>query len=89
MNFSRWLIEASCAPFLLLAFLGGHYLECVDIIFDEHQVFHLIGIALKIPLFFWMRYAESQPDLFLNHIETALVNLLFCKSTFEDNQIKQ
>jgi hypothetical protein len=84
MNFRRWLIEASYAPFLLC----GYYMGCLDMIFDEYQVFHLIGITLKIPLFFSMRYPESQPDLFLNHIETFLVSIL-CKLIFEDNQIKE
>ncbi len=84
MNFRRWLIEASYAPCLLCGFLCGYYLGCLDVIFDEYQIFHLIGITLKIPLFLWMRYAESQPDLFLNHIETSFVSIL-CKLIFEDN----
>lgn len=88
MNFRRWLIEASCAPFLLCGFLCGYYMGCLDMIFDEYQVFHMIGITLKIPLLFSMRYAESQPDLFLNHIETSLVSM-FCQLIFKDNQIKE
>ena len=57
-------------------------------VFDEYQVFHLVGVPLKIPLFFWMRYAESQPNLFLNHLETALVGF-FCESNFRDNQTEE
>lgn len=84
MNFRRWLIEGSCTPFLLGAYLCGYYMECLDTIFDEYQLFHLVGMTLKIPLFFWMRYAESQPDLFLNHIQTSLVSIS-CEFISEDN----
>ena len=88
MNVRRWLIEAAGGSFLLLAFLGGLMFQCLDTVSDDYQVFYLTGIALKILLFFCMRYAESQPDLFLNHIETALVNM-FCKSTIEYNPIEK
>ena len=88
IDLHRWLIEATCAPFLLWAFLYGYYMECLDIVFDEYQVLHMVGVALKIPLFFWMRYAESQPDVFLNHTKISLLNI-YCKSISEDNRIKE
>jgi hypothetical protein len=88
MDLYRWLVEASYAPFLLCGILCGYYTGCFDMIFDEYQVFHLIGVTLKISLFFCMRYAESQPDLSLNHIETSLVSM-FCQLIFKDNQIKE
>jgi len=79
MNFSRWLVEGSFAPFLFCSFVGEYYIECINIIFDEYQLFYIIAITLKIPLFFLMRCAESQPDFFLNHFESFLISRL-CES---------
>ena len=76
IHFYRWLIEASCAPFLLCAFLVGYSMQCLDMVFEEYQIFHLIGITLKISLFFWIRYAEIQPERYLYHMETSIVGLL-------------
>jgi hypothetical protein len=42
----------------------GYFIECIDIVFNEYQLFYIIAITLKVPLFFLMRCAESQPDLF-------------------------
>jgi hypothetical protein len=74
MNFHRWLIKGSFAPSLIRS-LFVCYIGCIDNIFDEHQPLYIIAIILKVPLFFVMRYAESQPDFFLNNLETSIVTM--------------
>jgi hypothetical protein len=80
MNFRRWLIEAAFIPLLFMGFVGEYYIQCISsIIFDEYQLFYILAITLKVPLFFLMRYGESQPDFFLNRFECYLISRL-CKS---------
>jgi len=79
LNFHRWLIEASFAPFLFCAIIFEYYIGCLDTVFDQYQLFYIIAITLKVPLYLLMRCAESQPDFFLNHFESFLI-ITLCKS---------
>ncbi|CAF3026805.1 unnamed protein product [Rotaria sp. Silwood2] len=79
-NFHRWLIEASTIPHILLCMICNYCIKCGDNFFDEFKSFHVHGIKIKIPLFFFMRYAENQPDLFLKEMKTWIFYAL-CQSS--------
>ncbi len=78
MNIRRWLVEATFAPFIYFFFLIEYSIGSVNIVFDEYQLYFIVAIAVKLPLFILMRFAESQPDFFLNHFELFLLRKL-CK----------
>jgi hypothetical protein len=73
MNMRLWFVEATLIPFLCSAFLIEYSVGRPDIIFDKYQLYYIVAISLKLPLFFFMRYAESHPDFFLNHFELFLL----------------
>jgi hypothetical protein len=50
VNFRRWLIEGSMAPYLFAGIILEHYIGCLGIFFDQYQSFYIIGMILKIPL---------------------------------------
>jgi hypothetical protein len=74
VNFQRWLIEGSLAPYLLGGILLEYYIGYSDTLFDQYQSFFIIGMILKIPLYLFMRCAESQANFFLNQFEYFLIN---------------
>jgi hypothetical protein len=74
MNCRRWLVEGSLAPYLFVGILLEYYIGCIHIFFDEYQLFYIVAIILKVPLFFLMRCAESQPDFILNRYEYFLIS---------------
>jgi hypothetical protein len=80
VNFRRWLFEASFAPVVLCLAFFSYYMECVENLFDKYQLIYIYAIMLKVPLFFLMRYAESQSDFFLNELEASIFYSL-CKSS--------
>ena len=69
----RWFVEATCVPYLYFAFLVEYSVGQTNIIFDEHQSYYIALILVKLPVFFVMRFAESQPDFFLNNFELFLL----------------
>jgi hypothetical protein len=73
INRRRWIVEATSTPFLCCAFLIEYSVGRPNIIFDEHQLYCIAVISVKLPVFFFMRFAESQPDFFLNHFELFLL----------------
>jgi hypothetical protein len=72
VNFRRWLIEGSLAPYLFSGIILEYYIGCLKT-FDQYQSFYIIGMILKLPLYFSMRCAENQPDFFLNRFEYFLI----------------
>ena len=74
MNFHRWFVEASYAPFHFCVFVLKYYIGYKNI----------VTMALKVPLFFLMRWAESQPNFFLNNFESLLISEL-CKLVLKWN----
>jgi hypothetical protein len=82
MNIRRWFVEATFAPFICFGFLIEYSVGRSNIIFDEYQLYNIMVITLKLPLFFFMRFAEIQPDFFLNHFELFLLKEL-CQLFFE------
>jgi hypothetical protein len=84
MYFSRWFIEASFFPVLIVICLCTYYIKCMYDIFDEYQTIYIIVIMLKVPLFFWMRYAECQLDAFPNTLE-SFIRSVMCKAICEPN----
>ncbi len=78
LNFSRWIIEGSCATYLFLGLFWVFYMESSDLIFGEYQVLYLFAITLKVPVYIFMRCAESRPDFFLNRLESDLL-ISFCE----------
>jgi hypothetical protein len=77
-KFSRWIIESSCAPYLFLGLFWEFYMEGSDALFGEYEVFYLFAITLKVPVYIFMRCAESRPDFFLNRLESDLL-ISFCE----------
>ncbi len=73
MNLRRWLIEASYSP-LVFAIVILYYIESIDNVLDEYPLIYVFTMMHKVPLFFLMRYAEGQPDCFVNKFEAYLVN---------------
>jgi hypothetical protein len=53
-------------------------MEGSDALFDEYEVFYLFAITLKVPVYIFMRCAESRPDFFLNRLESDLL-ISFCE----------
>lgn len=80
MTCYRWLIEALLAPLALTGAFCGYYLGFRENVFDKHQTFYILAFVIKIPLFFFMRYAESKNDFFLNDWKASVFYLL-CKSS--------
>jgi hypothetical protein len=76
MNIRRWFVEATFTPFLCFFFLIEYSVGRPNIIFDEYQLYYIAAISLKLPLFFFMRFAERQPEFFLNHFELFLLKKL-------------
>jgi hypothetical protein len=77
-----WCVEATCIPFLCLAFLFEYSVGQINFVFDEHQTYYFLMIFMKLPLFFIMRFAESQSSFFLNHLELFLLQKT-CEFLFE------
>jgi hypothetical protein len=73
MKIRQWTIEATILPGVLLLFVASNLLGCFDLVFDEYQLAHLVLTSAKIPLFFWMRYAEDRFDLYQNRREVYYV----------------
>ena len=73
MKLSLWVIEATIFPGVLLLFAAANLLGCLDLVFDEYQLVHVALTVAKIPLFFWMRYAEDRFDLYQNRREVFYV----------------
>ena len=78
LNFYRWIIEGTCAPYLFIGLFWMFYMQGFDILFDEYQLLYLCEITLKIPVYILMRCAESRPDFFLNRLESDLL-ISFCE----------
>jgi hypothetical protein len=79
LNFRRWSTEASFAPFLLFGFLCEYYIGCTNVVFDEYQLFYIVAMTIKVPLFILMRCSESEPDFFLDQFQ-CFVRSKLCKS---------
>jgi hypothetical protein len=80
LNILRWLIEASNVPLPLLytiIFSQSHFIENF---FKYYEFFYVLIIILKLPLFFMMRYAESDSDYIVNDLQMFLLNK-FCKTS--------
>ncbi len=60
------------APYLFSGIILEYYIGCLKT-FDQYQSFYIIGMILKLPLYFSMRCAENQPDFFLNRFEYFLI----------------
>ena len=73
INIRRWFVEATSAPLLCSAFLIEYSVGHPDIIFDEHQIYYIALISVKLPVFLLMRFTESQPNFFLNRFELILL----------------
>ena len=73
MKLQLWMIEGTIIPGLLFSLAGGYLLDCLDLLFDEYQLLHVALTVSKIPVFFWMRYAESRSDLPQNRLEVRYV----------------
>lgn len=73
MKLQLWMIEATIVPSLLICFAVGYLLDCIDVVFDDYQLIHVVLTVAKIPLFFWMRYAESRSDLGQKRLELRYV----------------
>jgi hypothetical protein len=84
MHFLRWFIEASFFPVLIIICFYIYYVRCIDQIFDQNQTIYIAVIMLKVPLFFWMRYAECQLDAFPNRLEFCIRSAM-CKVISERN----
>jgi hypothetical protein len=69
----RWFVEATCVPYLCFCFLIEYSVGRPNIIFDEHQSYYIAVILVKLPVFFVMRFAESQSGFFLNRFELFLL----------------
>jgi hypothetical protein len=69
----RWFFEVTYVPYLCFAFLIEQSVGRPNIIFDEHQSYYIAVIVVKLPVFFVMRFSESQPDFFRNHFELFLL----------------
>ena len=69
----QWCVEATCIPFLYLAFLFEYSVGQTNLIFDEHQTYYFAMISVKLPLFFIMRFAETRSNFVLNHFELFLL----------------
>ncbi len=74
MHVRLWFIEASFFPLLFFGCFCIYYVRCMYDIFDEYQTVYIIIIMLKVPLFFWMRYAECQLDAFPNRLEAYILS---------------
>ena len=66
-----------CFAYLIEYSVGRSYS-----IFDAHQLYYFGTIAIKIPVFFFMRLAESRPDFSLNRYELNLLKRI-CKKHFK------
>ena len=69
MTLQLWIMEATIIPGLFYSFLGGCLFDCLDLVFEEYQLLPVALILCKIPVFFWMRYAENHSDLGQNRLE--------------------
>jgi hypothetical protein len=78
----QWCVEATCVPFLCLAFLLEYSIGQTNLIFDEHQSYYFVMIFMKLPVFSIMRFAESHSNFFLNHLELFL-HRKTCEFLFE------
>jgi hypothetical protein len=87
MNVCRWFIEASFFSFLFVSCFCIYYVRCMYDIFDEYQTVYMIIIMLKVPLFFWMRYAEYELDAFPNKLE-AYIQSATCKVISERENLE-
>jgi hypothetical protein len=78
MYFIRWSIEATCIPFIVSAFYCGLF----DILMMDYKSgTYMTGlIMLKLPVFFIMRYAETESIIILNRLQVGLFYLL-CNSS--------
>lgn len=76
-NFLRWLIEASLLPQILILALINYYFICPENFFHLYHSFYITIVMTRIPLFFFMRYAEIQPNFFLNEFQKIFFNV-FC-----------
>jgi hypothetical protein len=83
MNVRRWLAESSFAPFIIFGLLTDSYFGCIYL-FDEYQLFSIIGMTHKVLLFFLMRYADSRPDCVLNRFEYYAI-CKFCERLSKSN----
>jgi NADH:ubiquinone oxidoreductase subunit 5 (subunit L)/multisubunit Na+/H+ antiporter MnhA subunit len=87
MHVRLWFIEASFFPLLFVCCFCIYYVGCMYDIFDEYQTVYIIIIMLKVPLFFWMRYAECQLDAFPNRLE-AYIQSAICKVISERKNLE-
>jgi hypothetical protein len=69
-NVHQWLIEASFVPIAVSSAFYERYLGFMENFFDKYQTLYIFGFMLKIPLFFFTRYAESNSDFFVNDLKT-------------------
>ena len=73
MKFQLWMVEATIFPGVLLCSAMGYLSGCLDLVLDEYQLLHPVLTVPKLPVFFWMRYAESRPYLRQHHFEVHYV----------------
>lgn len=73
-NCLRWFIEASYLPQTVF-FTGICYCLCIDDFFSAYNLHYRPMIAMKVPLFILMRYAEIQSDFFVNRLQIYLFNI--------------
>jgi len=78
MTFHRWLIEASFAPLAFSCSFIGYHTGIMENFSDILQMFYILGFMLKIPLFFFMRVAESKSDCVVNDMKVSFFRIL-CK----------
>ena len=68
MNIYQWLIEATFAPLVLAA----TYLDNIE---DRYVGHYRMAVAIKIPTFIMMRYAETNTSSFLNDIIASVFRI--------------
>ena len=75
LNFLRWLIEAASLPQILIFTFREHFFGLMNF-FEVYHLFYVPTIINKIPMFILIRYAENQPDCFLNWFQISLFDMI-------------
>jgi hypothetical protein len=86
MTFHRWFIEASFFPILFVGAFCTYYVRFFYELFDEYQSIYIAAIIVKVPVFFWMHYAECQSEAFPNRPGTILQGAT-CKMISKRNSL--
>jgi hypothetical protein len=79
-NLLKWIIEVSFAPQVIFTTFALCYVEFGFAFFDLYFSSYVILIMLKVPLFILMRYAETEPNFFINRLQIVLFNVLCYRS---------